>query len=233
MTWTRGRDDTLPLPIDALALLILEDYKSSSGWNWQNWMRGAEQRGTARDPLISAALAEGWGWLVTHGLVVRDPSQSSADAYRVTRLGEQTLKYGLAGLASAERLGVTTLHPRIGQRVEQQFLIGEFEQAVFIATKEVEVRVRQMAGASDSDLGTALMQKAFSPTVPGPLTDPNADRGEQVALMELFKGAIGLFKNPSSHRPVNYEDPTLASEVVLFADLLHRLLDQIDRRLGP
>jgi hypothetical protein len=118
MTWTRSRKETTSLTIDALALLILEDYKLSDGRNWQNWMRIAEQEGTVGDPEISAALAEGWGWMMTHGLVVRNPSQSSADAYSITRLGEQTLTYGLARLAAAERLGVTTLHPRIGQRVE-------------------------------------------------------------------------------------------------------------------
>ncbi|MCU1657783.1 MAG: hypothetical protein JWO57_2439 [Pseudonocardiales bacterium] len=75
------------------------------------------------------------------------------------------------------------------------------------------------------------MALAFSPKAPGPLTDTSVDRGEQVAMMELFKGAIGLFKNPSSHRPVNYDDPTLASEIVLFADLLHRLLDQVEARM--
>lgn len=232
MVWTRSKEETIGLPIDALALLILEDYKAGNGWNWQNWMRSSEQRGTARDSQVSAALAEGWGWLMAHGLVVRDASQPSADAYRVTRLGDQTLQYGMAGLAAAERLGVTTLHPRIGQRVEQQFLLGEFEQAVFIATKEVEVRVRQLAGAPDSAIGVSLMTQAFSPSVPGPLADVSADKGEQVAMMDLFKGAIGLFKNPSSHRPVNYDDPTLASEIVLFADLLHRLLDQIERRIS-
>jgi hypothetical protein len=56
--------------------LILEDYKAGGGWNWQNWMRESEQHGTARDREISVALAEGWGWLMTHGLVVRNPSQS-------------------------------------------------------------------------------------------------------------------------------------------------------------
>jgi len=73
-------------------------------------------------------------------------------------------------------------------------------------------------------------QEAFSPTIPGPLADGSADPGERVAMMELFKGAIGVFKNPSSHRPVNFDDPTLAAEVVLFADLLLRLLDRIPPR---
>jgi len=96
--------------------------------------------------------------------------------------------------------------------------------------KEVEVRVRELAGAADSLLGTKLMQQAFSPTVPGPLTDQRADGGEQVAAMNLFSGAIGLFKNPTSHRPVNYDDPIVAGEIVLLADLLLRLLDQIEAR---
>jgi uncharacterized protein (TIGR02391 family) len=70
-----------------------------------------------------------------------------------------------------------------------------------------------------------LMQQALSPTSPGPLTDALADPGEQVAATNLFSGAIGLFKNPTSHRPVNYDDPRVAGEIVLLADLLLRLLD--------
>jgi hypothetical protein len=44
--------------------------------------------------------------------------------------------------------------------------------------------------------------------------------------MALYWGSIGVFKNPSSHRPVEFDDPTLASEVVLLTDLLLRLLDK-------
>jgi uncharacterized protein (TIGR02391 family) len=228
MTWTRSPEDTIELPIDALALLVLQDYVAGNGWNWQNWMRESEQYGTARDQEIGLALSEAWSWLMTHGLVVRDPSQSSSDAYKVSRLGRETLKYGVARLAAGERLGVA-LHPRLAQRIQQQFLLGEFELAVFAAMKEVEVRVRELAKASQSLLGVKLMQQAFS-AERGVLTDPEADPGEQVAMMELFKGAIGLFKNPTSHRPVDYDDPTLASEVILFADLLLRLLDQVEER---
>lgn len=46
--------------------------------------------------------------------------------------------------------------------------------------------------------------------------------------MDLFKGAIGLFKNPASHRRVDFTDPTEAAEVVLLADLLMRLLNKIE-----
>jgi uncharacterized protein (TIGR02391 family) len=229
MAWRRSKKDTLALPINALALLILEDY-SRKGWNWQNWMRESEQYGTAQDQEISAALGEGWGWLMTHGLVVRDPSQSSPDAYRVSRLGHETLKYGVAKLTAAERLGMA-LHARIAQQVEQQFLLGEYELAVFAAMREVEIRVRELVGASDSTLGVSLMKQAFSRQGPGPLADTEADGGEQEAAMFLFAGAIGLFKNPTSHRAVSYDDPVMASEVVLLADLLLRLLDRTEARI--
>ena len=46
-------------------------------------------------------------------------------------------------------------------------------------------------------------------------------------MMELFAGAIGTFKNPSSHRQVDYNDPTEASEIVMLADLLMRILDRM------
>jgi uncharacterized protein (TIGR02391 family) len=229
MPWSRSKQETLSLPVDALALLILRDYKVTGGWNWNNWMLEAQAHGTARDTEVSNALAEGWSWLITQGLVVRDVSESSPDSVRVSRLGEETLKYGLARLSAGQRLG-RSLHPRLAQRIEQQFLLGEFDLAVLAAMREVEIRVRELTGAPDSLLGVKLMQHAFAPGAPGPLVDAAADPGEQVATMELFKGAIGLFKNPPSHRTVDYGDPVLAGEIVLFADLLLRLLDASEGR---
>jgi hypothetical protein len=67
---------TTELPIDALALLVLHDHIARDGWNWQNSMRESEEHWTARDAEISLALSEAWSWLMTHGRVVRDPSQS-------------------------------------------------------------------------------------------------------------------------------------------------------------
>lgn len=90
--------------------------------------------------------------------------------------------------------------------------------------------MRELSGASESLLGTKLMAQAFRPC--GPLFDPELDPGESTAMMNLFQGAIGLFKNPPSHRAVEYADPTEASEVILTADLLLRLLDRIEQRLA-
>lgn len=141
MAWKRSRHDTLALPISALALLILHDYKASDGWNWRNWILESQSYGTAGDPHVQDALAEGWAWILSHGLVMRDMTQTAVEAVKLTRLGEETLRHGVARLAAAERLGVA-LHPRLAQRIEQQFLLGEYELAVFAAMKDVEVRVR-------------------------------------------------------------------------------------------
>jgi uncharacterized protein (TIGR02391 family) len=130
----------------------------------------------------------------------------------------------------AERLGVA-LHQRIAQQVEEQFLLGQYDLAVFAALREVEIRVRELANAPESLLGVKLMQQAFSVNGPGPLLDTAADPGEQEAAMNLFRGAIGLFKNPTSHRAGSYDDPVIASDIILLADLLLRFLDQIVRRL--
>jgi hypothetical protein len=81
------------------------------------------------------------------------------------------------------------------------------------------------------------MQEAFRPPKTpdgeaGPLYQADADPGEAVAVMDLFKGSIGTFKNPSSHRRVDFSDATEPAEVVLLADLLLRLLRklQLDAR---
>jgi uncharacterized protein (TIGR02391 family) len=104
------------------------------------------------------------------------------------------------------------------------------ELDAFAAMREVEIRVRELGSFSNSDYGTKLVRRAFDDN--GPLTDPDQDPGDRQATSDLFAGALGVFKNPSSHREVDFEDPTLASEVILFADLLLRMLDAIEHRLS-
>jgi hypothetical protein len=71
------------------------------------------------------------------------------------------------------------------------------------------------------------MRQAFgSSKTPGPLADMSQVAGEQEAVSHLFAGAIGLFKNPGSHRDVNIDDPLEAAELVLLADRLIRIAER-------
>ena len=69
------------------------------------------------------------------------------------------------------------------------------------------------------------MRKAFGTN--GPLLDGAATGGEQTARMELFAGAIGSYKNPSSHRNVGLSDPKEAADIIHLANNLLRIVDSL------
>lgn len=220
-------DQLCSLPIDRLGLIVLENLAETGEWNSYNFVNSAAQRGVS--VLAQRCLVEAINWLVARGLVARGtPGQSASEAIFVTRLGQTVLAEGLQRVNAAERLH-EDLHPLL-TNVRSQFLMEEYELAAFAAMREVEIRVRDLAGADPSLVGVKLMRESFKPHG-GSLSDPNLDPGERVGVMELFAGAIGTFKNPPSHRQVDYTDPVEASEVVFLADLLMRLLDRAESRL--
>lgn len=227
--WTLEADEVVALPLDDLALRVLRDARDNDEWNWRNWLLLAQQGYQGRPDAV-AALSEAWAWLLNRGLVVRNVNQSSVEAIVVSRQGREALERGLPWLRAVHRLDVQ-LVPELEAKARPQFLRGDFEAAAFMAMKEVEVRVRTMGSLPASLLGVPLMQQAFRPAKNadergGPLHRADDEPGEAVAVMNLFAGAIGLFKNPASHRRVDFTDPTEAAEVVLLADLLMRLLNK-------
>lgn len=220
--------EIVALPRDEVAMRLLRHFAAGEGRmnrhnlaNPPSW--GDMATVAARNPDMLVRVQEAWDWLVVHGLITRDPRQGG-DWGVVTDAGRQAARdpNGKARTLAIQRLGVD-LHPRLAARVRPQFLLGDYELAAFAAMKEIEVRVRELSGSPNSLLGTKLMQECFKPG--GALHDPEAEPSESEGMIALFRGAISVFKNPASHREVTFEDPTLAAEVVLFADLLLRLLD--------
>jgi uncharacterized protein (TIGR02391 family) len=214
-------DQVLAMSVEDVALAILRDAHDNREWNAYNWM-GLAAQGYGGPAL--RRLAEGWQWLFSKGAVARDYRQSATDSMFVTELGRSLLAEGTDRLIAEERLGLE-LHPSLEGKVRRQFLLGEFDLAVFAAFRQVEVRVRELITAPDSRIGIPLMRDAFGEG--GKLRAAGVDEGELDARAHLFAGAMGVFKNPTSHREVDFSDPTEAAEAVLFADLLMRLVDRI------
>ena len=224
-------DKALNWPIAQVAIHLLRGFKrggATSRYNFKiNTTQAYQQNGIRGKDLteLTNVLLEAFDWLILHGLLT-EGTQNGEWPF-VSRKGLAVLQQPdpIAYVTAEARLNID-LHPLIARRVQNQFLLGEYELGALAAMREVEIRVRELAEAKPGDIGVALMKQAFSPKEPGPLTDSNAEKGEQEAMMALFWGAIGVFKNPVSHRQVEYDDPTLASEVILLADLLLRILDQ-------
>lgn len=225
---TLSPTEIVSLPVDDLALRVVRDFVKSGGWNQYNYMIEHQQNAHLdRDSL--SAISEALGWATAHGLFARTPGNNAADAVFVTRAGHAVISQGLGHLRAAVRLS-SGLHPLIERRARPQFLLGELEQAVFVSMKAVEVRVRQLAAFGDDQFGVDMMNRAFGPT--GPLTDPEATKGEQEGTRAMFGGAYAVLRNPSGHRDVDYTDPAEAAESVVTASLLMRILDRVEARLS-
>jgi uncharacterized protein (TIGR02391 family) len=129
----------------------------------------------------------------------------------------------VAAYRKANLLPKALLHPAIATKTHAAFLRGEYDTAVFQAFREVEIAVRQAGNFSATDLGVDLMDKAFHNTN-GPLTDQSVPESEREATRLFFRGAIGRYKNPHSHRHVPITDATEAVELLLLASHLLRIV---------
>jgi uncharacterized protein (TIGR02391 family) len=228
-------DQIRTLPTRQLALRLLTKLASGSGHNINanNLLRGAQQAFDSNQEkdsdFLLGRLADAWAWLESRGLIGPESKSTTSSWQRVTTEGHELAKdeAALTKLWAAERLA-GRLDPAL-ERARAVFDLGDYETACFAAMKAVEVEVRRAAGMTSDVLGIDLMRQAFRPGA-GPLADAAAHKGEQVALMELFAGAMGAFKNPSSHRTVHFDDPVEATEVVQLANLLLRLLRRAESR---
>jgi uncharacterized protein (TIGR02391 family) len=131
----------------------------------------------------------------------------------------------------ALRTAPTTLplHPRLDERIRSLVDHRDSEEAVFNAYKEVEIRVRELSRSPADLVGVNLMRSAFGEK--GVLTDRAAPPGEQLAIRDLFVGAVGSFKNPSSHRRVSRPAAEI-TELLALANFLMRELDRVEERLS-
>jgi uncharacterized protein (TIGR02391 family) len=214
---------------EELALDILRHASSSSFPQIENYISDAMQHtpgGRGRRPQIEATIATAWNLLDQKGFWAPDPSQPSGVFRIITERGKSALReQTTVGQQDATKYLSQPLHPSNDQAVRRAFQDGDLDHAVFSAFREVEISVRDAGGFPNSKHGTDLMRAAFKADG-GKLIGPNLDRGEQNGIADLYAGAIAVFKNPSSHRRVQYTNQAIAAKAIFLADLLLDMLDQ-------
>jgi uncharacterized protein (TIGR02391 family) len=226
----------LSLAPEELAGVLLPILKARgrhlSGYNFVNELYQMEEvYPRAYVDRVGKAIMEAWTWMIGAGLLAPDPRQHDGDWVFLTRRAEAIDdETAFQAFRKASVLPRTLLHPTIAERAWPNFIRGDHDTAVFQAFKEVEVAVRE-AGAFDARvIGTDLMRAAFHPET-GPLTDTTLPKGERESLAHLFAGALGSYKNPSSHRTVTIADAVEAGEMLILASHLLRIVEDRAARL--
>lgn len=188
---------------------------------------GSPRFSPAREKEIQLAVAEAWVWLEANGFLVPAQGYNGTQGFRVFSRRARKLDEAadLRMFARARRIDKSALNPRIANQVWAAFMRAEFDVAALIAMKAVEVAVREAGSFPDGHIGTDLMRTAFHKET-GPLTDKEAEVSEREARAHLFAGAIGAYKNALSHRDLNLDHPDEASEIVMLANHLLRIVDR-------
>jgi len=198
--------------------------------NRHNFWLGGEVRAYPEESRenVTRALSEAWAWLERECLVAPMPGRMEGWAF-ITRRGQKLIDpNAYEAYRRASVLPRALLDPRIDAHCYPAFLRGEYGMAVFGAMLEVEVAARNAAGLGPEKFGVPLMFEAFA-TDRGPLADKATLRAEQEAMASLFAGAIGVYKNPASHRSSVITDPVVAAEIIMLASHLLKIVDSRTR----
>ena len=125
---------------------------------------------------------------------------------------------------SGPTLGFESVHPMVVKRCKGPFEAGRYDDAIRNAFIAVEEEIRARISGDPTDLGVELVTKAMNPSSPRLVF--SKVKPEQEAAHLLYRGAIGYIKNPLSHRFLDTTDPDRTFELLAFASLLLRMLDE-------
>jgi uncharacterized protein (TIGR02391 family) len=134
-----------------------------------------------------------------------------------------------AGRLRAE-LQRRAVHPDVLRFCKMELLQDNYFHAVLEATKSVAEKIRQKSNLISD--GADLVDEAFGlkngPKLAFNTLQTESERSEHIGLMNLMKGLIGLFRNPTAHTPkivwsMNEQD---ALDLLTMVSFIHRRLDR-------
>ncbi len=218
----------LEMEPEELAPFVLKHLKEIGKINRYNYTLniGTDIKSYAGDnlELSQKHLMEAFIWLERELLLAPMPNQTGEWRF-ITRKGIKVLEEeNFSSFSYSNLLASKNLHPILIRKVKPLFLRGDYDMAIFQAFKAIEVMVRKVGGYGKSDYGVNLMRKAFNPQA-GTLTNKKSESSEKQAMSDLFSGAIGLFKNPTSHRDIEGISPEEASDYIKVANCLLKMVD--------
>lgn len=215
------------LAIPLLKCLIKEEKSRAGQLNLHNFAGTGAIDAYAGDKVdeVVRAITEAWIWLEREGMIAPNAKLGIEWKYVTKRGQELAASSDISEYIKSNIIPRNSLDPVLASKVLPLFIRGDYDTAVFQAFKEVEIRVRNAASLPPSLIGVELMRKALNAD-DGPLTDMSRPKAEREAMSHLFAGAIGLFKNPSSHRDVDWDDPRECAELIYLANHFLRIVEK-------
>lgn len=249
MAW-EAPDGFMEMPVAELAMLMLraaadaEERRFYSEFFWIKPQGGHNGQGNGHSYEANIRrFGEAWDWLFIHGFTATSyaPRPQPSNRWESVPIGElrEVTAAGRQALGNLDTLSDISwanllsapLHPAIDSKVRSEFAQSDYATAVFSAFRAVEIKVREAGQIPSNVVARQVMYTAFNESN-GVLREPGLDSSEQKGRAELYAGAMAVFKNPGSHREVDYDDPIEAAKAILFADLLLRMLDHTLEVIG-
>jgi uncharacterized protein (TIGR02391 family) len=220
-------DELLGMEIEELAWLVLEFFRSRQDvhgtYDRTRFCKPVETAADfgSRQEEVGQAVIEAWMFLKSVGVLVPQANDQIVPVHGrmvVSRKGKKIdSKAAWDRFVNAQRLPENLLHPRLILTSYPNYVRGSYDSAVRDAMLAVEVGVRTSGGFAAGLIGVDLMVAAFRQG--GPLRDASLLPAEADGIANLFKGAIGIWRNPVAHNFIPF-DHVEAGQLLMAASRL-------------